>query len=88
VERYTEVVEWANRSLDENPRYTAMLRYKLVACAHLGRIGEAHELLQQLLALEPGLTIARLKAYPGMTVTPEIYDMWAEGFRKAGLPEE
>ena len=32
-------VAWADQSLDENPRYTAMLRYKLVACAHLGRIG-------------------------------------------------
>ena len=33
------------------------------------------------------LTIVSLKAYPGMTVTTEIFSMWAEGFRKAGLPE-
>lgn len=65
-----------------------MLRYKLVACAHLGRVTEARELLRQVLALEPRLTIAGLKAYPGMTVTPKIFSIWAEGFRKAGLPEE
>jgi adenylate cyclase len=49
--RYAEAVEWADRSLDEKPRYTAMLRYKLVACAHLGRISEAHVLLQQFARL-------------------------------------
>jgi hypothetical protein len=41
-----------------------------------------------MLRLQPGLTIAGLKAYPGMTVTPEFASMCAEGFRKAGLPEE
>ena len=42
-----------------------MLRYKLVACAHLGRIREAYVLLQQRLAFESGLTIGRLKTNPG-----------------------
>jgi tetratricopeptide (TPR) repeat protein len=86
--RYAEAAECADRSLDENPRYTPMLRYKLVACAHLGRVGEARELLQQLLRLQPGLTIAGLKAYPGMTVTPEFTSACAEGFRRVGLREE
>ena len=48
----------------QNSRYTAMLRYKLVACAHLGRLDEAGEPLQELRVLEPGLTITGLKAYP------------------------
>jgi tetratricopeptide (TPR) repeat protein len=86
--RNTEAVEWANRSLAENPRYIAMLRYKLVACAHLGRLDEALELLHELRALEPGLTVTGLKAYPGMTVTAHFTSVCAEGFRKAGLPEE
>jgi TolB-like protein len=86
--RYAEAVEWADRSLHENPRYTPLLRVKLVACAHLDRIGEGRELLQEVLRLQPGLTIASLKGYPGMSVTPEITSMCAEGFRKVGLPEE
>jgi TolB-like protein/Tfp pilus assembly protein PilF len=86
--RYADAITSADRSLDENPRYTPMLRYKLVACAHLGRIGEARELLRKILALEPGLTIAGLKAYPGITVTPEFASICAEGFRKTGLAEE
>jgi hypothetical protein len=56
--------------------------------AHLGRLDEARELLRHVLELQPDLRIAGLKVHPGMTVTPEIFKMWAEGFRKAGLPEE
>jgi hypothetical protein len=65
-----------------------VLRVKVVACAHLDRIKEGRELLQRVLALQPGLTIAGLKAYPGCVVTPEIASMFAEGLRKVGLPEE
>lgn len=85
--RYVDAVEWADRSLAENPRYTAMFRYKLVACAHLDPIDEVRELLRQLLSLEPALTIAWLQAYPGINVTPEFTSICAEAFRKAGLPE-
>jgi TolB-like protein/class 3 adenylate cyclase/Tfp pilus assembly protein PilF len=86
--RFAEAVEWADRSLNQAPQYTPVLRLKLVACVHLGRIQEAHELLQQVLDRQPDLTIDGLRAYPGMTVTPEIFEIWVEGFRKAGLPEE
>jgi tetratricopeptide (TPR) repeat protein len=86
--RYVEAVASVNQTLDENPRYTPVLRMKIVACAHLGRIEEGRELLQQVLRLQPDLTIAGLKAYPGMSATPEITSMFAEGFRKVGLPEQ
>jgi adenylate cyclase len=86
--RYAEAVEWADRSLNESPRCLWILRVKVVACAHLGRLDEAQELLRHVLDLQPDLRIAGLKAHPGMTITPEIFKMWAEGFRKAGLPEE
>ena len=85
--RYAEAVEWADRSLNESPQWLPGLRVKVVASAHLGRMEEVNKLLQQVLKLQPDLTIAGLKSYPGMTVTPEIFSMWAEGFRKAGLPE-
>jgi TolB-like protein/class 3 adenylate cyclase/Tfp pilus assembly protein PilF len=88
AERYAEAVEWADRSLNESPRCLWVLRVKVVACALLGRVEEARKVLQQVLELQPDLTIARLQAHPGMTVTPEIFSMWVEGFRKAGLPEE
>ena len=87
AKRFAEAVEWAERSLDQGPRYVPLLRVKVVACAHLGRIEEARELLRRVLRLQPDLTIAELKAYPGMSATPEIASIFAAGFRKVGLPE-
>jgi TolB-like protein len=78
--RYEEAVDWAEGSSHEQPRSAFALRVKVVACVHLGRIEEGRELLQQLLRLQPGLTIAGLKAYR--------MSMFAEAFRIVGLPEE
>jgi len=60
----------------------------VVACAHLGRIAEARDWLRRLLEITPRLTIARYKALYGITHPPGIIDIYVEGLRKAGLPEE
>lgn len=39
--RYEAAVEWADRSLREQPRYASVIRFKAAACARLGRIEEA-----------------------------------------------
>jgi TolB-like protein/class 3 adenylate cyclase len=85
--RFEEAVEWADRSLDMEPRFVPVLRFKTVACVQLGRIEEARRCLRQVLELQPELTIARLKNYPAMSVTPEILVLFEDAFRKAGLPE-
>jgi tetratricopeptide (TPR) repeat protein len=36
MQRFEDAVEWADRSFAQEPRYTPVLRVKLVACAHLG----------------------------------------------------
>jgi adenylate cyclase len=51
--RYEEAVDWAEAPLHEQPRNASAIRVKLVACAHLGRIEEGRELLQQVLRLQP-----------------------------------
>ncbi len=83
--QYAEAVEWADRCFREQPRFTFALRVKVVACAHLGRVEEARSGVRRLLELFPNLTIASLRAN---TVFPaEIWAMFEEGLRKAGLPE-
>ena len=85
--RYEEAIEWADRSLRELPRYESALRNRVVACAQLGRIDEARHWLGRLLEITPGLTVARYKALYKATHPPVIIDLYAEGLRKAGLPE-
>jgi hypothetical protein len=66
-----------------------VIRFRLVACAHLGRAEEAREGLRRVLGLQPGLTIAKWKAsYSPAFFAPEILAVYETGLRKAGLPEE
>ena len=86
--QYDDAMEWVDRCLRERPRYILAIRYKVVLCAHLDRIDEAHEWLRRLLALQPGLTITRFKAVATVFMPPETLAIFLEGLRKAGLPAE
>jgi TolB-like protein len=89
VGRYEEAIGWSDRCLHEQPRSILAMRLKIICCAHLGRIEDAHCWLQQLSELQPGLTIAGWKAlYAATLFAPEILAMYVEGLRKAGMPEE
>ena len=85
--RYDEAVDWADRAMREEPGYTAALRIKAVACAHLDRIDEAREAMRQLIEFQPWQTIARTKMSFLRTHPPEIAEMYVDGLRKAGMPE-
>jgi tetratricopeptide (TPR) repeat protein len=86
--QYEEALEWAERCLQEQPRFSSAISIKVVSCAHLGRIEEMRDWLSRMLALRPGLTIAGWKARVMRYFSPEILALYVEGFRKAGLPEE
>jgi TolB-like protein/class 3 adenylate cyclase len=87
--RYEEAIDWSDRCLHEQPRSILAMRVKIICCAHLGSIEEAHCWLERLLEVQPGLTIARWKAlYAATLFAPEILAMYVEGLRKAGMPEE
>jgi adenylate cyclase len=85
--RYEEAIEWADRCLHEQARSTMALGIKVASCAHLGRLPEAQQWLARLLEVDPGLTIARRKAYLSMFISPETMAVYLEDMRKAGLPE-
>jgi tetratricopeptide (TPR) repeat protein len=86
--QYEQAIEWADRCLREEPTYLAALRLKVAACGPLGKPAEAHEALMRLLELHPGYTVARFTAYASRFNTPEVVALYADGLRKAGLPEE
>jgi adenylate cyclase len=86
--RYEEAVEWADRCLHGRASHTMALRIRVASCAHLGRLPEARQWLARLLEVDPGLTIAWLKAYATTFLPPETVAVYLEDLRKAGLPEE
>jgi adenylate cyclase len=87
--RYEEAMDWADRALHEQPKAAAMVRIKVVLCGCLDRLDEARQWLRRLLEIQPGLTIAGLKAFAAASfVSPKILAVYVEGLRKAGLPEE
>jgi TolB-like protein/class 3 adenylate cyclase/tetratricopeptide (TPR) repeat protein len=86
--RLEQAVEWADRALLDQPRYNPVRRTKIAANAHLGRVDEARAELRQLLAIDPGATIARFRANSARSAAPEFIDTLSSGLRMAGLPEE
>jgi tetratricopeptide (TPR) repeat protein len=85
--RYEQALEWADRTLREAPGYRGALINKTVACAHLDRIEEARAALSQLIEAQPGLTIARYRAFWSRVFSPERTAIYVNGLLKAGLPE-
>ena len=86
--RFEEAIEWADRALHDQPRFTVAVRAKVVANAHLGRLDEARAEVGRMLALYPGLTIASWRAFAATPFAPELVELSVTGLRKAGLPEE
>jgi tetratricopeptide (TPR) repeat protein len=86
--QFEQGVEWADRCLREEPRFTLAMRCKMVCCAHLGRIEEAREWLERLLAIQPGLTVAEYETNYAVNFPPDIVAMITDGLRKAGVPEK
>jgi hypothetical protein len=72
------------QTLAAQPHYRLAMRIKAVCCVYLDRIEEARDWLQRLLELQPGLTIARLKA-SAANFSPELLARYVEGLRKGGL---
>jgi TolB-like protein len=86
---YQDANRWADVSLREQPRYLLAIRVKVVSCAELGRMDEARHWLGRMLDINPGSTIAEYrKLAAGYFRLPETFDIFLEGLRKAGLPEE
>jgi tetratricopeptide (TPR) repeat protein len=86
--RYEEALEWVDQSLRDQEKFVPAIRYKAALCGHLGRVDEGREWLRRLLDVRPGLTIARYVREASGYQPPEIRAIFADGFRKAGLPEE
>jgi tetratricopeptide (TPR) repeat protein len=84
--RYEEGLAHARQGLIEQPRSIALLRIKAGLCGLAGRIEEGREAIERLLELYPGMTMDYMKS-ASIYIQPEPRAIYAEGLRKAGLPE-
>jgi tetratricopeptide (TPR) repeat protein len=76
----------AQIAVDQNPRSTIALRFLAGSLARLGRKEKAREALEDMLKIEPDLTLARLRARL-LGIDDRAWNRVAEGLRLAGLPE-
>jgi tetratricopeptide (TPR) repeat protein len=84
--RFEDAIEWADRTLHDQPRNASAMRVKVVALAHLGRLDSARAELSRLLAIHPKLTIAGFREFAHFHA-PELLELNLTGLRLAGLPE-
>ena len=78
-----EVIERA--VLDRYPTHPIALRIMAASLGEQGRIEEANQVVRELLAIFPTVSISKLSR-PQMR-HKWMSEMWAEALRKAGLPE-
>ena len=84
--RYFEAVKWAQDALRDQPTFVGTLR--IVAASHAlgGRLEEAQKAMARMRQFDPELRVSNLEdRLPQLR--PEDFARYAEGLRKAGLPE-
>ena len=87
--RLDEALQWADKALLEQPRAVNVTVFKVAVCAHLGLTDEVGDCLQRLQELSPGFSVATFaKQVIPRGVSARIAALWADGLRKAGVPDE
>jgi TolB-like protein/Flp pilus assembly protein TadD len=84
--RLEDAIEWAQKSIHENPGVPTGYRLLAACCGLLGRPQEARAALEHLQRLLPGATIkTTMQAVPFKHSADA--ERYVEGLRKAGLPK-
>ena len=85
--RYDEAASWAERALRENPNMAAPVRVAAVSYALAGRIAEARQIMKRIRQLDPELRLSNLGDVLPPFRRAEDRARFADGLRRAGLPE-
>jgi TolB-like protein len=84
--RFDTASSWAEKSFRNLP--TFLLAVAIIATSHAlaGRMDEARRAMEHLRGLDPALRVSNLKLWMPFD-RPEHLSLFADGLRKAGLPE-
>lgn len=85
--RHEEALTLAERVVGHNPSAHPALRIGAASAAFAGRSDVAHRLAARLQALDPAFRVSRLREYLGAYREPGFVEKYAEGLRRAGLPD-
>ena len=84
--RFEEAVTWGERALVQNRHSAVALRALAVALHSCGQFDRATQIVNELLQVEPSLTVSSLqKRLP--FVDAALMRTYAEALRASGLPE-
>jgi TolB-like protein len=84
--RYDEASSWARMALRELPDLVPALRIAAASDASAGRLDDAERAMARMRQIDPTRSISNLREVLG-PYGPEEFARYAEGLRKAGLPE-
>ncbi len=85
-ENYAEAASWAERALAQNRRFAVALRVVAAARVRLGQEDRARMAVQELLEIEPDLTISGFFARIPFPLE-SLAKTYADALKAAGLPE-
>jgi tetratricopeptide (TPR) repeat protein len=85
-EDYADAAYWAEKALAQNRRFAVALRVLAVALVKIGQPERARRVVQELVAIEPELTISGFFARIPVPVEA-MARIYAEALKVAGLPE-
>ncbi len=83
---YAEAIAWADQALAHNRRFAVALRVLAVALVKVGQQPRAALIVNELLEIEPDLTISAFFARIPVPL-PDMASTYAEALRLAGLPD-
>jgi Flp pilus assembly protein TadD len=84
--RFDEAISSCRSTLNQNPRNTMVLRMLAACLVKQGRKSEAAQVAREVLALEPQLTLAKLRARSAFMNT-EFWNEYLAALQGAGIPE-
>jgi tetratricopeptide (TPR) repeat protein len=85
--RFEESVSWSKTALTHNPRFTVALRGLAAGLAKLGQYEKAAAVVQELLSIEPQLTLSNLRARLRFLDETPWGGTFLDALRLAGVPE-
>lgn len=83
--RFDVTLQTTRRILSEVPEHNIARRYMAAALAHMGNAPEAADAMRDLLARQPDYSLAAARGSRFRHIW--MLDLWLDGLRKAGLPE-